>query len=311
MKILITTSSFGQYDTKPLDLLKGKDCEVILNPFGKKLDKEQALDLYSKGIIGVIAGTEKIDKEVIGKAADLKVISRCGTGMENVDITYAESNGIKVFNTPDGPVNAVAELTVGLVLSLLRNIPLSDRKLRGGVWDKHMGSLLKGKKVGIIGFGRIGRQTGELLNGLGAKILYCDPGVKEVGEGSFSKKSMDELLSESDIVTLHLPFTEDSKGLIGGEQLLRMKPGAILVNVSRGGIVEENALYENLKKGHLAGAALDVFEKEPYNGKLGELDNVILTPHIGSYAKESRVYMELEATNNLIKGLFGENEDKN
>lgn len=310
MKILITTSSYGEFDSKPLDVLKAKGCQILLNPFGKKLNKEQTLELYSGDIEGVVAGTETIDKEVLEKATSLKVLSRCGTGIENIDTACAADKGIKIYNTPDGPTDAVAELTVGLVLALLRHIVFSDRNIRDGVWDKKMGALLKGKKVGIIGFGRIGRRTGQLLFGLGAKVVYCDPQVEENSVPDFIKKLMDDLLAESDVVILHLPYSEKNKGLIGKDQLSIMKAGAVLVNVSRGGIVEEDALYESIKKGHLAGAALDVFVEEPYNGKLKELDNVILTPHIGSYAKEARIYMETEAAKNLIKGLFGEDEDE-
>ena len=308
-KVFISTSSFGRFDTKPLDLLKEASLEVTLNPYGRKLTQKEMLDL-SVHAEGLIAGTESLDLKVLSEMEDLKVISRCGVGVENIDMGATKERGIKVFNTPDGPTDAVAELTVGLVLSLLRHIVLSDRNIRDGLWDKKMGSLLKGKTVGIIGFGRIGRRTGKLLFALGAEVIYCDPQVEKNSVPDFTKKSMEDLFAEADVVTLHLPFTENNKGLVGEKQLSTMKPGALLVNVSRGGIVEEGALYESIQKGHLSGAALDVFEEEPYNGKLKELDNVILTPHIGSYAKESRIYMETEAANNLIKGLFEEDEDR-
>ncbi|MGB2961375.1 MAG: NAD(P)-dependent oxidoreductase, partial [Candidatus Omnitrophota bacterium] len=206
-------------------------------------------------------------------------------------------------NTPDGPTRAVVELTIGLVLSLLRGIPSADRETREGKWQKRMGCLLQGKTVGIVGFGHIGRQAAEVLHSMGAKILYCDPVVNEGNKVSLGKRELPELLKESDIVSLHLSYSKENKRLIGAKELALMKKSAFLVNVSRGGIVDENALYEALEKKLIAGAAIDVFEEEPYNGELKKLDNVVLTPHIGSYAREARVNMEVEAAKNLLQGL--------
>lgn len=303
MKIIITTSSFGKYDSTPLDILKDKGFEIVLNPFNKKINKEQAFRLYTKDVDGVIAGTETIDNEILKKAENLKVISRCGTGMDNVDLDAAEKHNINVFNTPDGPTAAVAELTIGLILSLLRGIPSADRDIRKGNWQKKMGCLLQGKTVGIIGFGRIGRRAAEMLHSMEAKILYCDPMVNEENKVSFGKRELPELLRESDIVSLHLSYSKENERLIGEKELAQMKKGAFLINVSRGGIVDEKALCDSLKSGSLGGAALDVFEREPYDGAFRELDNVVLTPHVGSYAKEARIKMEIEAARNLLRGL--------
>lgn len=303
MKILITTTTFGEYDYTPLTMLKEAGYEVVPNPYKKKLTKQEAFSLYSSDVCAVIAGLETIDKDIIANAAQLKVISRCGTGLENVDVDFAKKRGIKVFNTPDAPVDAVAELTVGLILSLCRGISLADREVHAGIWKKRMGCLLNGKKVGIIGFGRIGKRAGILLKALGAKILYYDPFVEPSPSDSFRKAELYELLREADIVSLHLSYSENNRNLIGKKELSLMKKGALLVNVSRGGVVDEKALYTALKEGHLAGAGLDVFENEPYNGDLKGLDNVIMTPHIGSYAKEARIKMEIEAAENLIRAL--------
>ena len=246
---------------------------------------------------------QSLDKGVLGKLPLLKVISRCGVGMDNVDLEVAAKLNIKVFNTPFGPTMAVAELTVGLILDLLRKTTLMDREIRAGIWKKHMGNLLCGKRVGIIGFGRIGQKTGELLRAFGCEIGYYDNVRIEGLKGSRAKRmEMDELLRKSDIITIHVSGKYD-KPLLGTKELEMMKKGTWLVNVARGGVVDEQALLYALKNGRLAGVAMDVFEKEPYNGPFKELDNVILTPHIGSYAKEARVEMEMQAAKNLIEGL--------
>jgi len=297
-KIAITTSSFGKYDRRPLQFLEKKDLEIMLNPYGRKLNKSEVIDICN-GAAGIIAGTEKLDAEVMGKLADLEVISRCGAGLDNVDRDTARVKGIKVFNTPEAPVLSVSELTVALILNLLRKVIRMDAAVRKDEWGKMMGNLLCGKKAGIIGFGRIGKKVAELLNSFGCEIAYTDPAV----ENEFTdmkRMSLSDLLGWSNIVTLHV----SGDGMVlGKKELQLMKKGAWLVNVSRGGTVDENALYEALKEGRLAGAALDVFEKEPYDGPLSQLNNVILTPHVGSYAKEARVEMEIEAVENLLEGL--------
>jgi len=302
-RIVITTTSFGKYDKEVLNPLKENGFEIKLNPHGRKLNKEEVVQLC-KDAIGIIAGTETLDTEVIEKLINLKVISRCGAGMDNVDLKSAEELGIKVYNTPDAPTVAVAELTIALMLALVRKIPVMDREIRDGVWKKRMGNLLSGKQVGIIGFGRIGRKVAEMLKALGANPIYYDPAIMQDKACGCKKYSeCRELLKMSDIITLHLSYSKGDCNFFGKEEFSLMKQGAFLVNCSRGGIVDENALYSALKEGKVAGAAIDVFEQEPYNGPLKELDSVILTPHIGSYAKEARVKMEIEAVENLLTGL--------
>ncbi len=210
--------------------------------------------------------------------------------------------GIKVFNTPYGPTQSVAELTVGLMLDLLRRVTAMDRDVRRGTWKKRMGNLLNGKRVGIIGFGKIGQKVAGLLMPFGVELSYCDICACDCSLPA-SAMAMDELLPWADIVTLHCSAPQSCGALIRAEELSKMKKGSWLVNASRGGLIDEQALYNALKDGHLAGAALDVFDKEPYSGPLAGLDNVILTPHIGSYAKEGRIEMEIQAAENLLKGL--------
>ncbi|KWT92838.1 phosphoglycerate dehydrogenase [Candidatus Magnetominusculus xianensis] len=296
VKIAITTTSFGKYDEKPLLPLRA-GFEIALNPYGRKLKKEETIEVC-RGCVGVIAGTEPLSADVLDSLPDLRVISRCGTGLDNVDMTAAKRLGIEVFNTPDAPTRAVAELTLGMILNLLRKINVMDSSIRTGKWDKLMGNLLTGKNIGIIGFGRIGRASASLLQPFGCTIVFTDPFVEETPP--FQKLSLNALLDFADIVIIHVSAKDM---IMGAAEIARMKRGGWLINVSRGGTVDEEALFESLKSGHLRGAAIDVFEREPYDGKLRELKNTIVTPHIGSYAVESRVEMEILSTENLLKGL--------
>lgn len=302
-KVLISTTSFGVFDDQPFQLLVNASLETIVNPYGRKLTRQETVEL-GKDAVGIIAGTEDLNAEILEQLGQIKVISRCGVGTDNVDMEAAKDLGVKVFNTPYGPTQAVAELTIGLILTLIRKISLMDRELRSGVWRKHMGNLLQGKRVGIIGFGRIGNRVGNLLVPLGCRVSYCDPEISEA-KVQYPRLNLQDLLSQSDIVCIHISWTNSDGYLLDRHELRSMKKGAWLINCSRGGVVNEHVLFELLKEDHLAGAALDVFEIEPYSGPLAELDNVILTPHTGSYAKEARVKMELEATRNLLDGLEG------
>jgi len=301
-KVFISTTTFAEFDKAPLKLLEEKGYQWSHNPHKRKMTSEEIF-VSAKEAVGIVAGTETLGADVLKNLANLKVISRCGSGMDNVDIGAAEKKGIKVCNTPDGPTLAVAELTIGLILNLLRRVNEMDTALRAGKWTKITGNLLTGKKVGIVGFGRIGRKVANLLNALGAEPMYYDVEEKKDVYKWCKKCDLDELLKESDILSLHLSFSGKSNAFIGGKELKLMTPGSLLINVSRGGAVDEEALYDSLKKGHLAGAALDVFKEEPYSGRLRELKNVILTPHIGSYAKEARVKMEVDAVKNLLVAL--------
>ena len=297
-KIAITTTTFGEYDKEPLNLLDMNGFHVKLNPYQRRLKKGEVIELC-KDAIGIIAGTETLDADIMETLTTLKVISRCGTGTDNVALVDADRIGIKVYNTPDAPTSAVAELTVGLMINLLRNISLMEKELRMGQWKKRMGNLLCEKRIGIKGFGRIGKKVAELLRPFGCEIAYADPFVED-GLLGLQRMSLKDMLCWADLVTIHVGVNEK---LIGEEEFKCMKDGAIIINTSRGGVVDESALYGNLKNGHLAGAALDVFEEEPYSGPLKELGNIILTPHIGSYARDTRVEMEGQAVENLLKGL--------
>jgi D-3-phosphoglycerate dehydrogenase / 2-oxoglutarate reductase len=297
-KIVVSTTSFAEFDKSPLTLCERSGYAVFLNPYRRKVKAEELVEL-AKDAVGLVAGTEELGGQVLSKLPQLKVISRCGAGLESVDIEAAKKLNIKVFNTPDAPTRSVAELTIALTLNLLRKVNQMDLAIRSGSWDKMMGNLLYGKKAAIIGFGRIGKAVAHLLEQLGCEVAFYDPFI-EKDAGHFKRMEKDDLLSWADIVSLHAATKET---ILGDRELRMLKKGAWVINISRGEAIDENALYESLKSGHLSGAALDVFRQEPYGGPLKELKNVILTPHIGSYAKEARIKMEMDAVENLLKGL--------
>ncbi|WP_323758231.1 phosphoglycerate dehydrogenase [Roseivirga sp.] len=301
-RILTTTSSFGKVDPAPLDLLKTKGFEVTVNPYGRKLSVEESKEIL-KDYDGLIAGTESLNEEVLNAAADLKYLCRLGAGMDNVDFSAAERLNITVENTPSAHVDGVAELTLGGILSCLRSIANAHTNITNGIWEKPMGSLLKGKTVGIIGLGRVGCRLVELLAPFKVKVLAFD--LYENTE--FAKKqnvtyvAIDELISASDIITIHTPFSPEAKHMVNTEFFTKAKKNLCLVNASRGGLVNEDALLEFLNSNPTASAYLDTFEEEPYVGPLSKMKNCTLTPHIGSYASEVRINMEMEAAQNVIK----------
>jgi D-3-phosphoglycerate dehydrogenase / 2-oxoglutarate reductase len=275
---------------------------VIYNPYKKRLSEEEVIKLVIKyQPDAIIAGLEPISRKVMKEATRLRLISRCGVGLDNVDLVASEEMGIKVYNTPDAPVQPVAELAIAMMFALARNLFKQDSNTKKGIWEKTNASLLSEMTIGIIGCGRIGMRVASILHETGCNILGYD--INDIPLKYFKKTSFIDLLNRSDIISLHLPLTPQSYHIIGRDEILKMKSGAILINTSRGGLIDEKALYEFLENGHLSGAGLDVFEDEPYNGPLCGLDNVILTPHAGSSAGGARLRMEEESVRNLLTGL--------
>ena len=298
--VLITTSSFGKTDSRSLDRLTELNINTVLNPLGRKLKESEVDELIRQhNPHGMIAGVEPLTRQVLERATKLRVLSRCGIGLDTVDLKAAEDLDITVTNTPDAPTIPVAELTLGMILSLLRQIHIADASIRRNEWQRPMGTLLLGKTVGIVGCGRIGSYLAKLLTPFGANVLGCDPACT-VGD-CFDLVGFPDLLAHADIVTLHLPYSESTHHLINKDRIQTMKKGAFLVNAARGGLIDEQALYVAVESGYLAGAALDCYEHEPYTGPLRKLDNVLLTSHIGSYAKEGRMMMEEQAVENLVR----------
>ncbi len=302
-KILSTTTTFAETSPELIESIERRNLVYIPNPRKRKLNSEEFIDLIKEyQPIGILAGTELIGRTELNQArGHLRVISRVGVGWENIDKEFAAAMNILVFRTPGVLTEAVAELTMGFIFAALRFIVSQDRLVRNGQWQKQMGSLLQGKLVGIIGFGDIGKRVGELVNAFGASIIICDvqslgfPGVE------FEQVNMGELLSRSDIITIH---ASGDQTIIGPNEFGQIKKKrVVLINTARGGLIDEDALYRSLLDGSIGYACLDVFTKEPYTGKLLALENVLLTPHIGSYAREARKAMEEMAVANLINGL--------
>jgi D-3-phosphoglycerate dehydrogenase len=288
LKILIGPSAFGNVS---IQRLEASGFQVIDNPYKRRLTREELRILLTPDVVGLVAGLEPLDRDILTASA-LKVISRCGSGMSNVDLEAARALGIAVYSTPDAPVLAVAELAIGVLITMLRSVPAMDSALHRRKWDKRTGVQLSGKTVAVVGYGRIGRKVGELLQAFQTRVLAVDPAV--------STLTLDDALPQADIVMLHC---SGERCILGESQLQQLKRGAWIVNAARGGLVDEAALARALDSGHVSGAYIDTFETEPYDGPLCGYDQVILTPHIGSYTVECRQRMETEAADNLLRGL--------
>jgi D-3-phosphoglycerate dehydrogenase len=296
-KILIGPSSFAEFDKTPLNRLIEAGYEVVENPYKRKLTEPELVELL-QGVVGIIAGLEPLNRAVLSSST-LKVISRCGSGMSNVDIQAAKSLGIIVRNTPLGPTNAVAELTIGCLLSLLRNVPQMNQLLHEKKWSKRIGRQLSDACIAVIGLGNIGKQVVRLLTPFGVKIIAVEPLFSGTVNG-IPVVEMDEALGQADIITLH---ASGDHCLLGDREFDMMKTGVYVLNAARGSLIDENALKRALDSKKVIGAWIDTYQKEPYDGIFCDYDQVILTPHIGSYTAECRSSMELESVDNLIESF--------
>jgi D-3-phosphoglycerate dehydrogenase / 2-oxoglutarate reductase len=304
-KVLITTIPFADKNRQLLDLLENTGIEYLINPLNKKLTEDELADLITDFDV-IIAGTEPITKKVMDSATNLKMISRVGIGLDSVDLLEAEKKGIIVSYTPEAPAPAVAELTIGLMLALLRSVQLSNMEMHNGKWHRFFGRRLSKVTIGIIGVGRIGVGLLKHLQSFDSpKILLNDISknhdLNQVPNIEWVDK--EDIYRQSDIVTIHTPLTAKTKNMVKKEHLLRMKKDAIIINTARGGIINEQDLYDVMKAGHLSGAAIDVFDFEPYNGKLREIQRCILTAHMGSMSIDCRTRMEVEATEEAVRFL--------
>jgi D-3-phosphoglycerate dehydrogenase / 2-oxoglutarate reductase len=307
LTVAISVSSFGAADPAPRTLLAGAGARLVENPHGRTLTETEVVELL-RDADGLIAGTEPLTAQVLEGAGRLRAISRVGVGTDNVDLAAAARLGIAVFNTPAAVTQAAAELTLGGILSVLRHIHWMDRELRDGRWTRKMGTLLSGKTVGIVGLGRIGKRVAGLLEPFGVERIGYDifPDTTWAHEHHVAIIPFHDLLERAHVVTIHTSKTPDVGPIFGRAELARMRPGAVIVDTARGDVLDEDALADAIREGRLAGAYLDVFAKEPYDGPLRELDNVLLTPHAGSYAEEARLRMETEAVEQLLAFLVGE-----
>ncbi len=302
-QIVISTSSFDVENNPHIQHLIQLGMVAVCNHYRRKLSEEEIIELLDQKTVGLIAGVEPITARVFNSAKNLKVVSRCGTGLDNVDLIAAQQHNVTVFNTPVAPAQAVAELTMGLILAAIRQICQTDRLLRNGKWPRLQGQLLAAQTVGIIGLGHIGQRVSRLCQAFEAKVIAHDPYLKQ-SPIDVQLTTFERLLSEADIITLHLPYSTNNHHLLDAKAFSRMKPGAVVINAARGGLIDESALNEALNHKQLGAAALDGFEQEPYQGPLIKNNKVILTSHIGSLAKEARQRMEIEAAANLLQGLI-------
>ena len=306
-KVLITTVPFGEKNSLPIEMLDSAGIEFLINPIGRKLQPNELADLISD-FDALIAGTEEITESVMARGKNLRLISRVGVGLDGIDLLAAERGGIKISYTPDAPAPAVAELTVGLMLTLLRHVQLANNKMHHGQWHRYFGRRISEITIGIIGAGRIGGGVlDRIASFLPYKILVNDtnPSSALLNNRNIEMASKERLYHEADLISLHVPLTAQTKNMIRYNELKKMKPDAIIINTSRGGIINENDLANVLREGHLSGAAIDVFEVEPYNGELCQIERCLLTSHMGSMSVDCRTRMEIEATEEVIRFLSG------
>jgi D-3-phosphoglycerate dehydrogenase len=307
-KALITTVPFGDKNRLPLEMLESAGIEYLINPLGRKLKEDELAEMVTDFDV-LIAGTEPITEKVMSRASSLKLISRVGIGLDSVDLLAAERRGIQVSYTPDAPAPAVAELTIGLMLTLFRSVHVANAQMHRGEWHRYFGRRIPEVTIGIIGTGRIGGRVLRRLAGFGTpRILVNDaqPDLKVAPELKLEWVDKEEIYRHADIISLHVPLTVQTKNMIRREHLMQMKPDAMLINTSRGGIINEHDLAEALNSGHLSGAAIDVFEQEPYTGELAQIDRCLLTSHMGSMSVDCRTRMEIEATEEAVRFLTGQ-----
>ena len=290
------------------DILQKNGLKISYEP---QITPDQIKEKIGNFDIVIVRSRTKLTKDLIEKANKCKIIARVGVGLDNIDVDVARTKGIRVINAVEGTMNAVAELVLGLMLSLAREIPRADREIRNGNWLKKelMGTELSGKYLGIVGLGNIGKKLAKHAKALNMNIIgydvipIPDDFAREVG---LIKTDLETLLSSADYISLHVPLTNDTHHLVNMQRLAKMKKTTYLINTSRGEIIDEEALYNALKEGKIAGAALDVFEKEPATGnKLATLSNVICTPHIGAQTKEAQTLAANVIAEKIIMILRG------
>jgi D-3-phosphoglycerate dehydrogenase len=308
-KIYVTLSTFAEYGTEPLRALENGGFPFEVNDSGKRMTAKQIVKAASDASV-IIAGVEPYDAHTLEALPRVKAISRCGAGVDNVDLAYAKGHGIAVFNTPLHPIDAVAELTVAMMLALVRRLPEQSMLIREKQWKRIKTHLLAKRKVGIIGLGKIGKRVVEILKAFGSRLSGFDPYAdkKWAKANGVTLLPLDGLLDTSDIVSIHASQFHGAPLRLGEKEIRRMKKGAILINCARGDMIDEAALIDALKHGRLGGAGLDVFEEEPYKGELTQLNNVVLTPHCATLTVETRVAMELEAAATAVRFLRGDTD---
>ena len=308
LRVLVTNIPFAHMNPKPREILEEAGVEILINPLGRALSEDEFAEMIA-GFDVVLAGVEPVNARIMDAAPDLKLIARIGIGIDSVDLLAARERGIPVTHTPDGPSPATAELTVAAMMDIARGVSHADRTIRGEDWKRLVGVRVAGATVGVIGVGRIGKRVIRHLTGgfddvriLANDLVPDEAFGREYGVAWTDKES---IYRRSDFVTLHVPRTALTRHLIGAAELAMMKPSCRLLNMARGGIVDEAALAHALRTGEIAAAALDVYETEPYVGELAQLDNVVMTCHMGANTPDCRLAMETGAVlevKNLLAG---------
>ncbi len=305
--IQVTTHPFGASGRRPREVLESSGMTVRYNPHQRRLKTSEVAGLVADAT-AIVAGTEPYTGEIIDACPQLKVIARVGVGLDSVDLPAARRRGVAVTYTPEAPADAVAELTVGQILATLRRSQESDRSVRQRAWNRYMGQLVREVTIGVLGVGRIGRRVVRLLQPFSPNLLACDvePDLEFGRRHELTWVSLEELFARCDLVTVHVPLTSQTYHLVDAKLLAGARQGLMLVNTSRGKVVDEAALVDALRDKRLSRAALDVFEDEPYDGPLTRMENVALTAHMGASAHHSRYLMELGAAEDCVRVLEGE-----
>ena len=299
MKVLICDAT----DPKALKLIEEAGIEVVNQP---DITPEELLEVIPEYPCMVVRSRTKVTKEVLDAGTSLKSVVRAGVGLDNIDVAYAQEKGIKVLNTPSASTQSVAELTVAYLMALARNIPLMTASMKAGKWEKKsfLGSEVSGKTLGLIGSGRIGSAVADRAIALGMTVVAFDPYVTELP--NITLMELDELLASADYISLHVPHTDETHNILDEAAFAKVKPGVRIINCGRGGTIDEDALYQAIQDGKVAGAALDVYADEPLaDSKLFSLDQVIGSPHIGAGTKEAKARVGEVAAQKVIETLKG------
>jgi D-3-phosphoglycerate dehydrogenase len=284
------------------DILREHGFEMIPNPAGAGLDRSSLLDVIREADAAIV-GIQPIDDEVLAAGTRLRFVLKAGVGVDNLDLDSAARRGIATGSMPGVNADAVADYAVGMMLAVGRRLLEADRCVREGRWERFPGVDLYGRTLGIIGFGNVGRRVAQRVSGFDMKVLAYDPqfDASAAQQRRAQEAELDDLLGTADFVTLHLPLLQETRNLLDRDRLALMKSSAVLINTSRGGLVDEAALYDALASGRLRGAGLDVFAEEPLkNLRLAELPNVLLSPHNASYGEESLRRVAVEAAERVV-----------
>ncbi len=299
MKVGISVSSFGVTDQSPIDDLLSAGFELVPNPYGRRLTEEE-ISNFILDVDGIIAGLEPLNRNVLSRNPNLKAIARVGIGIDNIDLEAARDFDIKISNTPDGPTEAVAEAVLTYLLALLRRVPEIDRDMHRAQWVKKICRSIRGLRVTVIGFGRIGRRVAQLLASLGGIVSIVDPFLTTSNNLPYPLVSLEEGLANAEAITIHASGNET---ILGEPEFSLIKDGCYLLNGARGSLVCHEALLQALNSNKLSGIWFDTFWEEPYQGPLIGHPKAILSPHLATFTSQCRLSMESEAARNLIEDL--------